>query len=96
MDVKNASKVVIEIGHTKLIPGQVADISETLLYQPRVQALRTNGDLIFPFIADAPPVAPVEPPAPKTVVLELHTDVPPPTEKLEVDERVEYRPRKHK
>lgn len=81
MQVKNASKVAIEIGHTVIAPGKVENISDTLLYQPRVQALKANGDLIFPFhMVDADTPAPAEQPV--TKVLALHTDVTSPTEHL--------------
>ena len=93
MNVKNASKVPIEIGHTSIAPGQVASIDDTLLYQPRVQKLRADGDLVFPFIADVPVAPPVEPPAPKKVVLEIHTDVPVQDE-VTLEEKPSFRKRK--
>jgi hypothetical protein len=97
MNVKNNSKVPIAIGHITVIPGGVANIDETLLYQPRVQALKANGDLAFPFVAEVVPAAPVEQPKPK-VVLNLKTEVKSPETVLVVspkneETKVEDKPR---
>jgi hypothetical protein len=93
MQVKNNSKVPIEIGHTIIAPGQVASIEDTLLYQPRVQSLRASGDLIFPFtgetVASVQP-APVEP---QRRVLEIVTVVPPPTDNVDITMTEEEKPR---
>lgn len=95
MNVKNLSKVPIEIGHTTIGPNQVADIEEALLYQPRVQALRACGDLLFPFTGEPPvPPAPVEPFQPGRRALDLVTEVPPPVDQVEAIPRsLEDRPK---
>ena len=104
MKVKNNSKTVIEIGHTKIAPGKDEEVEDILLYQPRVQTLRAIGELTFPFTGEPPaPPAPVEPshkltfaPAPQKplekLVLETHTDVKAPESKVELKEE-EERPR---
>lgn len=49
MRVKNNWKRPIRIGRQVLDKGQVADVPEHLLLQPRLQKLRKTEKLIFPF-----------------------------------------------
>ena len=49
MKVKNDHKKPIRIGRQLLMPGEVADVPEHLLYTDRVQRLRDAKKLIFPY-----------------------------------------------
>lgn len=70
MRVKNNWNRPVRVGRQVIPKGAVEDIPEHLLLQPRVQKLRKDEKLIFPFRDDAPAAAPKAPkaePAPAPV-----------------------------
>ena len=72
MKVKNNWKRPVRVGRQVLDKGEVADIPQQFLLQPRVQKLRKDGKLIFPYHA---PVAAPAPEVPKAAVLNVSDNV---------------------
>lgn len=71
MKVKNVWKRPIRVGRQTLDKGEVANIPQQFLIQPRIQKLRKDGKLVFPY--HEPVVVPAEPP--KAAVLNLSDKV---------------------